>query len=73
MKKFLKIWLKHPISVTGMIIALGLAIQTHSFYPVFLLAIPCGFLYVIWELGLFSSRRDLVKTVRFSKLLSIRR
>ena len=54
MKKFLKIWLKHPISVTGMIIALGLAIQTHSFYPVFLLAIPCGFLYVIWELGLFS-------------------
>lgn len=54
MKQFLKIWLKHPVSVTGMIIALVLAIQTRSFYPVIILIIPCGFLFAIWELGLFS-------------------
>ena len=54
MKQFLKIWLKHPVSVTGMIIALVLAIQTRSLYPVIILMIPCGFLFVIWELGLLS-------------------
>lgn len=58
MKKILKIWLKHPISVTGMIIALVLAIQTRNFCPVIILIIPCGFLYVIWELGLLSYRME---------------
>lgn len=50
MKKILRIWLRHPISVTGIVIALGLAIQTRSFYPVIILIIPLCFVYVLWEL-----------------------
>ena len=48
-----------------MIIALVLAIQTCSFYPIIILIIPCGFIYVIWELGLLSYylERDLWRSL----------
>ncbi len=56
MKKFLRICVRHPVSVTGMIIATVIAIQERNVYPIIILIIPCGLLYVIWELGFLSYR-----------------
>ena len=59
MKKFLRLWLKHPLSVTGMIIAFVLAVQTRSFYPIVLLIIPCGFFMLSgnWRFFLISWKK----------------
>lgn len=54
MKKFLRLWLRHPISVTGMIVMMLIAIQTRSVYPVIIGLIPSALLFFIWELGLAS-------------------
>ena len=54
MKKFLRLWLRHPISVTCMIVMMIIALQTHSIYPIIIGLIPSALLFVIWEAGLAS-------------------
>ncbi len=53
MKKFLKLWLRHPMSVTIMIIMAVIAIQTRNISPIIIGLIPCSFLFVLWEIWLY--------------------
>ena len=54
MKKFLRLWLRHPVSITLMFVWVCLAIWTRSIIPFIMGLFMSGFLYVIWEVGLAS-------------------
>ena len=50
MKKFLRLWLRHPISITFMIIWIILGIWVRSFIPVVFGLIPSAFIFFCGEL-----------------------
>ena len=54
MKKFLRLWMRHPVSITSMLVWAILGIWTRSFIPVVFGLVICSFLAIIWEIGIAS-------------------